>query len=80
MSSQTKRSFKGAGQSLLIVVLASALGLGFANLVGANSIDMGAYSAVFVCAVVAFAVNWMAFIPSALAQKDTYYDTVGALT
>ena len=80
MSSQTKRSFKGAGQSLLIVVLASALGLGFASLAGTNSINMGAYSAVFVCALVAFAVNWLAFIPSALAQKDTYYDTVGALT
>lgn len=80
MSSQTKRSFKGAAKSLLIVVLASALGLGFAYLAGTNSIDMGAYSAVFMCAVVAFAVNWLAFIPSALAQKDTYYDTVGALT
>ncbi|WP_373489456.1 DUF1295 domain-containing protein [Blastomonas sp.] len=80
MSSQTKRSFKGAAQSLLIVVFASALGLGFANLAGVNSIEIGAYSAVFVCAVVAFAVNWLAFIPSALAQKDTYYDTVGALT
>lgn len=80
MSSQTKRSFKGAGQSLLIVALASVLGLGFANLAGANSINFGAYSAVFVCAVLAFAVNWLAFIPSAVAQKDTYYDTVGALT
>ena len=80
MSSQTKRSFKGAGQSLLTVVFATALGLGFANLAGANSINMGAYSAVFVCAMLAFAVNWLAFIPSALAQKDTYYDSVGALT
>lgn len=80
MSSETKRSFKGAGQSLLIVILATVLGLGFAYLAGMNSIDMGTYSAVFVCAVVAFAMNWLAFIPSALAQKDTYYDAVGALT
>ena len=80
MSSQAKRSFKGAGQSLLIVGLASGLGLGFASLAGTNSINIGACSAVFVCAMIAFAVNWLAFIPSALAQKDTYYDTVGALT
>ena len=80
MPSQTKWSFKGAGQSLLTVALVSALGLGFATLAGANSINIGAYSAVFVCALLAFAVNWVAFIPSAVAQKDTYYDTVGALT
>ncbi|WP_374128090.1 DUF1295 domain-containing protein, partial [Sphingomonas sp. 28-62-11] len=30
--------------------------------------------------MLAFAVNWLAFVPSAWAQKDTYYDTVGALT
>lgn len=80
MSSEPNRSFKGAGKSLLIVVLATVLGLGFAYLAGLNSIAMGAYSAVFVCALAAFAVNWLAFMPSALAQKDTYYDTVGALT
>ena len=80
MPSQTKWSFKGAGQSLLTVALVSALGLGFATLAGANSIKIGAFSAVFVCALLAFAVNWLAFIPSAVAQKDTYYDTVGALT
>lgn len=80
MPSQTKWSFKGAGQSLLTVALVSALGLGFATLAGANSIKIGGYSAVFVCALLAFAVNWLAFIPSAVAQKDTYYDTVGALT
>lgn len=80
MPSQTKWSFKGAGQSLLTIALVSALGLGFATLAGANSIKIGGYSAVFVCALLAFAVNWLAFIPSAVAQKDTYYDTVGALT
>ena len=80
MPSQTKWSFKGAGQSLLTVALVSALGLGFATLAGANSIKISGYSAVFVCALLAFAVNWLAFIPSAVAQKDTYYDTVGALT
>ncbi len=80
MPSQTKWSFRGAAQSLLTVAFVSALGLGFAALAGANSIKIGAYPAVFVCALLAFAVNWLAFIPSALAQKDTYYDTVGALT
>jgi steroid 5-alpha reductase family enzyme len=73
-------SFKGAAKSLAVVAIATILGAGFAYLAGANSVSIGAHSAVFVCAMVAFAVNWLAFIPSALAQKDTYYDTVGALT
>ena len=73
-------SFRGAGRSLLIVAIATALGLGFAFLTGSGGITIDDYPALFACAVVAFAVNWLAFIPSALAQKDTYYDTVGALT
>ena len=73
-------SFRGAGRSLLIVAIATALGLGFAFLTGSGGITIDEYPALFACAVVAFAVNWLAFIPSALAQKDTYYDTVGALT
>ena len=73
-------SFRGAGRSLLIVAIATALGLGFAFLTGSGGITLDDYPALFACAVVAFAVNWLAFIPSALAQKDTYYDTVGALT
>ncbi|MBO6946259.1 DUF1295 domain-containing protein [Altererythrobacter sp.] len=73
-------SFRGAGRSLLIVAIATALGLGFAFLTGSGGITLDDYPALFACAVVAFAVNWLAFIPSAIAQKDTYYDTVGALT
>ena len=73
-------SFKGAGRSLFIVAIATALGLGFAFLAGSGGITIDDYPALFACAVVAFAVNWLAFIPSAIAQKDTYYDTVGALT
>ena len=73
-------SFKGAGRSLFIVAIATALGLGFAFLAGSGGITIDDYPALFACAVVAFAVNWLAFIPSAIAHKDTYYDTVGALT
>lgn len=73
-------SFKGAGKSLMIVIIATALGLGFALSAGANGVTIDDYPVMFACAVVAFGVNWLAFIPSAIAQKDTYYDTVGALT
>ena len=32
------------------------------------------------CGTLAFAVNWLAFIPSALAQTERYYDLVGGIT
>jgi steroid 5-alpha reductase family enzyme len=35
---------------------------------------------VFVCAGLAFVVNWLAFVPAALFQSDRFYDTTGALT
>ncbi|GMN03025.1 DUF1295 domain-containing protein [Erythrobacter sp. MTPC3] len=73
-------TFRHAPRSLLIVAIASAIGLGFAYLAGANSVGIGGFSAVFVCALAAFAVNWIAFIPAAITQSDRYYDTMGAVT
>jgi len=32
------------------------------------------------CGVLAFAVNWLAFIPAALQQTERYYDLVGGIT
>ena len=32
------------------------------------------------CGALAFAINWLAFIPSALAQTERYYDLVGGIT
>ena len=32
------------------------------------------------CGALAFAVNWLAFIPSALAQTERYYDLTGGIT
>ena len=73
-------SFKGAGRSLVIALVAASLGLGFAYLAGSSSVPLGGVSAVFACALIAIAVNWLAFIPAALTQSDRFYDTTGALT
>lgn len=73
-------SFKHAPRSLLIALFVTVIGLGFAYLAGAGSQWIWGYPALFVCAVVAFAVNWLAFVPSAIAQTDKFYDTIGAVT
>ncbi len=67
-------------KSILIVIVVSAFALGFALLAGSNSVALLGVSAFLVCAMIAFAVNWLAFIPAAAAKSDKYYDSVGALT
>lgn len=67
-------------QGLLVVVVVTAIVLAFGHFAGAQSVEIFGWSAFFVCAAVALAVNWIAFIPSAIAQSDKFYDTVGAIT
>ena len=69
-----------AARSLLVVLFVTVIGIGFAYLAGQNSINVWGYQAVLVCAALAFAVNWIAFVPASIAQSDKYYDTTGALT
>ena len=73
-------SSKNALRSLVVVLFAAALCLGFAWLAGSNGVKACGYPVLVICAVIAFALNWMAFIPSAIAQTEKYYDLVGAIT
>ena len=73
-------SYKGALRSIMVIIFAVALGLGFAWLAGGNGISAYGYPVFVICAAVAFAVNWVAFIPAAIARTEKYYDLVGAFT
>ena len=73
-------SSKNALRSLVVVLFVAALCLGFAWLAGSNGVKACGYPVLVICAVIAFALNWMAFIPSAIAQTEKYYDLVGAIT
>jgi steroid 5-alpha reductase family enzyme len=70
------KSLKG----LVVIVVVTAVILAFGFFAGAQSVELGGWSAFFLCAVLALAVNWIAFVPSAIAQSDKFYDTVGAIT
>jgi steroid 5-alpha reductase family enzyme len=67
-------------KSLAVVVIVTLFALGFAWLAGSSSVAVAGYSAVFVAAIIALAINWIAFVPSAIAQSDKFYDTMGAVT
>ncbi|MDY7098825.1 MAG: DUF1295 domain-containing protein [Pseudomonadota bacterium] len=67
-------------KSILVFVIVTAIAFGFGILAGSHSVEMYGYSAFFLCAVIAMVVNWIAFLPSAAAQTDKFYDTIGAVT
>ena len=69
-----------AAKSLIVVAIATLIALSFTWFAGVNSVTVFGVSAMFACGVLALAINWLVFIPSAIVQADTYYDTVGAAT
>lgn len=73
-------SFEHTARSLIVVVIAANIGLGFAWLAGSGSVMFAGVPAVFLCACMALAVNWLAFLPAAAFQSDRFYDTTGAIT
>lgn len=75
-----KLSFAHAGRSLIIAVIAANIGLAFAWGAGSGNIVYSGVPAVFLCAGVAFALNWLAFIPASMFRSDRFYDTTGAIT
>jgi steroid 5-alpha reductase family enzyme len=41
---------------------------------------VGSFPVFALCAILAFAVNWLAFIPASVAQTEKYYDITGTAT
>ncbi|WP_298304047.1 DUF1295 domain-containing protein [uncultured Erythrobacter sp.] len=68
------------GKSLIVVVVVTAVALAFSRFAGSGSVPLFGLSAMFVTGLWALGLNWLAFIPSAAAQSDKFYDSVGALT
>ncbi len=71
---------KHTASNMITIILATALGLGFAWMAGGAGINAYGYPVFVICAAVAFAINWLAFIPSAMVQSDKFYDLTGAIT
>ena len=63
-----------------LLVCAVAISVGLATFVGAGGPHVFGVSALTTCALLAFAVNLIAFIPASVAQTERYYDITGTLT
>lgn len=69
-------------QSLLVVLVCVVLGAGLALAGGSGGERLGDGGlAVFAaCTIVAFAINWVAFVPAYLRRTERFYDLTGSLT
>lgn len=67
-------------QSLIVVIVVTVIALAFSGFASANSVELYGYPAMYLCGWLALVINWLAFIPSALAKSDKFYDTTGAIT
>ncbi len=73
MAEHTRRSLSGIVGSLVIgalVILAGSDG----------SWEVGSVAVFAVCGILAFAINWLAFLPSNAAKTEMYYDLTGSIT
>lgn len=73
-------SSRHAARSLTVVLLATILALAFAWLAGSAGVSLAGVPAVFACALIAFGLNWLAFVPAAAFRSERFYDATGALT
>jgi len=66
------------------IIIATAIAIVIGALVswaGSDGGDrVGTIPLFALCGALAFAINWLAFIPAALAQTEHYYDLVGGIT
>lgn len=67
-------------KSLIVVAIVAIIAFAFGAFAGTNSVEAFGMSAFLLCTIIAMAVNWLVYIPAAIAQTDKYYDTTGAIT
>jgi steroid 5-alpha reductase family enzyme len=67
-------------KAIVGIVLSIAVGAAIAWAGSDGGDQIGAVPIFALCGFLAFAINWLAYIPSAIAQTEHYYDLVGGIT
>jgi steroid 5-alpha reductase family enzyme len=76
----SKISERRNSQTCIAIAIALAIGalMSWAGSDGGDSV--GSMPVFALCGALAFLINWLAFIPSALARTERYYDLIGGIT
>ncbi|WP_333697918.1 DUF1295 domain-containing protein [Kordiimonas lacus] len=67
-------------KSMMVALIATTIGLGTMFLAGGEGPQVFGLPMMVVCGLLAYAVNWIAFVPAALAQTEKYYDLMGSVS
>lgn len=67
-------------KTIIAILISTALGLGVAWAGGQGGVSLGAISLFLACGILAFAVNWLAYIPAMIFKTEKYYDLTGTIT
>lgn len=73
MDEQRRRAVTGIAVAVVLGTLVALAG-------SDGSTTAGALPLFALCAIVAFAINWLAFVPSSIAGTEMYYDLTGSIT
>lgn len=69
-----------SAKSLIVVAVVAVIAVAFAGFAGSGSVEFAGYPSMYLAGWLALIINWVAFLPSAAAQSDKFYDTIGAVT
>ncbi len=67
-------------RSLIGIIAATTVGALVAWAGSDGSRELGSIPVFALCGFLAFAINWLAFIPSSIAQTERFYDLTGSVT
>ncbi|NNL98253.1 MAG: DUF1295 domain-containing protein [Acidimicrobiia bacterium] len=73
MDDVKRRSLLGIAAAVVVGILVSAAG-------SDGSAQVGSIAVFGVCGLLAFGVNWIAFLPANAARTEKYYDLTGSIT
>jgi steroid 5-alpha reductase family enzyme len=77
-SSRDERS--GGAASLVTIVVAVLIGAGMAVAGSSGGLRLGGWPVFALCAVLAFGINLVAFVPAYLGRTERFYDLTGTLS
>jgi steroid 5-alpha reductase family enzyme len=60
------------------LILIIGIGIGWAG--GQGGVEIAGFTVFAVCGSIAFAINWLVFLPSYLLESERYFDLTGSLT
>jgi hypothetical protein len=80
MAAATQEQTANRNGPLLTIAVSIVVGLLWAWAGSQGSAELGGVAVFAIAIALAFAINWLAFVPSYIAGTEHYYDLVGSLT